>query len=114
MLESLEEEYTIIVLSIVLFLSLHRAKAALREATQRVATEMEVLSSPIVLEFGGLSSFSTRVIFAAIKETPAKEKLTSVAGQDKDYANQFTRPKVSSYHKSVHILYYKAGPKIGG
>ena len=91
------EEYSI-VLSIVLYLSLYKAKAALVEATQTVATEMEVLSSPIVLEFGGVSSFSTRVVFAAIKENPAKEKLTSVAGQDKDYAYQFTRPKVSSYH----------------
>ena len=42
---------------------------------------MEVLSSPIVLEFGGVSSFSTRVVFAAIKENAAKERLTSVAGQ---------------------------------
>jgi len=90
-LKSLEEECSIL-LSIVISLSLYRAKAALLEAAQRVATEMEVLSSPIVLEFGGVSSFSTRVVFAAIKESPAKEKLTSVAGQDKDYANQFTRP----------------------
>lgn len=46
-----------------------------------MATEMEVLSSPIVLEFGGVSSFSTRVVFAAIRENAAKERLTSVAGQ---------------------------------
>ena len=94
MLESLEEEYTIIVLSIVLFLSLHRAKAALREATQRVATEMEVLSSPIVLEFGGVSSFSTRVVFTAIKENPAKKRLVSIAGVHKNDTCQFTMPKL--------------------
>ena len=80
--------------SIVLCLSLYRAKAALLEATQRVATEMEVLSSPIVLEFGGVSSFSTRVVFAAIKENPAKKRLVSIAGVRKNDACQFTMPKL--------------------
>ena len=61
-------------------LSWCRAQVALLEATRRVATEMEVLSSPIVLEFGGVSSFSTRVVFAAIKENAAKERLMSIAG----------------------------------
>ena len=80
--------------SIVLCLSLYRAKAALLEATQRVATEMEVLLSPIVLEFGGVSSFSTRVVFAAIKENPAKKRLVSIAGVRKNNACQFTMPKL--------------------
>lgn len=55
---------------------------ALLEATQRVTTEMKLLSSPIVLEFGGVGSFSRRVVFASIKEGLAKERLTSAAGQD--------------------------------
>ena len=80
--------------SIVLCLSLYRAKAALLEATQRVATEMEVLSSPIVLEFGGVSSFSTRVVFTAIKENSAKKRLVSIAGVRKNDACQFTMPKL--------------------
>lgn len=55
---------------------------ALLEATQRVTAEMKLLSSPIVLEFGGVGSFSRRVVFASIKEGLAKERLTSAAGQD--------------------------------
>ena len=56
-----------------------RAKAVLQEVSGRV--EEEVLNGrPLLLEIGGVASFSTRVVFAVVKETEGKEKLRKIAG----------------------------------
>ena len=57
-----------------------RAKLALFEATEKVKSELDLLSDPLELNFSGLGNFSKSVLFAKVAEGPSRERLIAMAG----------------------------------
>ena len=53
---------------------------ALREATEKVVRDLDVLKDPLELKFSGLGNFSTNVLFAKITEDRNRERLIAMAG----------------------------------
>ena len=57
-----------------------RAKEVLAEVTETVISDISIDDEPLTLEISGIGRFSNNVIFAKIKEGPAREKLYRIAG----------------------------------
>lgn len=60
---------------------LYRAKMALYEATEKVKSELDLLTDPLELNFSGLGNFSRSVLFAKVADGRSKERLVSMAGK---------------------------------
>ena len=54
---------------------------ALFEATEKVKSELDLLKTPLELNFSGLGNFSKNVLFAKVAEGPSRERLISMAGK---------------------------------
>ncbi len=63
-------------LGMVCHILVYRARQVLKEITEKLKDSFV----PLKLEFSGIGHFRNNVIFAKIKDGPAKDKLCEIAG----------------------------------
>ena len=63
-----------------LLLVCYRAKTALTKASEEVESSLVLEKDPLVLKFGGIGNFSTKVVYGKIEEGSSKKRLSSMTG----------------------------------